>query len=72
LFCSACFVCNVRRLDFVGFVVNLLNGPTDGATVNAGFVGFIVNVLTLKNASEKELLLVRMGVRKITFFIKGA
>jgi hypothetical protein len=25
-----------------------------------------------KNASEKELLLVRMGVRKTTFFIKGA
>jgi hypothetical protein len=25
-----------------------------------------------KTASEKELLLVRMGVRKITFFIKGA
>jgi hypothetical protein len=25
-----------------------------------------------KSASEKELLLVRMGVRKITFFIKGA
>jgi hypothetical protein len=25
-----------------------------------------------KSASEKELLLVRTGVRKITFFIKGA
>jgi hypothetical protein len=46
---------------FVGFFVNLLNRPTDGATVHA-----------LKSASEKVLLLVGMRVRKITFFIKGA
>jgi hypothetical protein len=46
---------------FVGFVVNLLNRPTDGATVSVQ-----------KSASEKELLFVCLGVRKITFFIKGA
>jgi hypothetical protein len=45
--------------SFVGFVVNVLNRPTDGATVHGQ-----------KSASEKELLLVRVGVN--TFFIKGA
>jgi hypothetical protein len=53
------FICGL--LGFVGFVVNLLNRPTDGATVHA-----------LKIAFEKELLLVRMGVHKITFLIKVA
>jgi hypothetical protein len=41
----------VGLLGFVGFVVNLLNRPTDGATVYGQ-----------ESASEKELLLVRMGV----------
>jgi hypothetical protein len=50
------FICGL--LGFVGFVVNLLSRPTDGAAVHA-----------LKIASEKELLLVRMGVHKITFLI---
>jgi hypothetical protein len=52
---------SVGLLGFVGFIVNLLNRPnrrTDGATVH-----------DQKSASEKELLLVRMGVRKNTFFI---
>jgi hypothetical protein len=40
---------SVGLLGFVGFLVNLLNRSTDGATVHA-----------LKSASEKELLLVRM------------
>jgi hypothetical protein len=53
------FICGL--LGFVAFVVNLLNRPTDGATVHA-----------LKIASEEKLLLVRMGVRKITFLIKVA
>jgi hypothetical protein len=48
---------SVGLLGFVGFIVNLLNRLIAGATVHA-----------LKSASEKELL-VRMGVRKITFFI---
>jgi hypothetical protein len=62
--------------------LNLLNRPTDGATVYAAFLGFVVNLLNrptdgttvhaLKSTSEKELLLLRMGVRKITFFTKGA
>jgi hypothetical protein len=52
---------SVDLLGFVGFVVNLLSRPTDGTTVDA-----------LKSASEKELFLIRMGVRKITFFFKGA
>jgi hypothetical protein len=48
-------------LGFVGFVVNLLNRPTDGATAHGQ-----------KSASEKELVLVDgMGLPKITFFIKG-
>jgi hypothetical protein len=61
--------------------LNLLNRPTDGATVHAAFVGFFVNLLNrptdgttvhaLKSTSEKELLLLGMGVRKITFFTKG-
>jgi hypothetical protein len=51
----------VGLLGFVGFVFNLLNRPTDGATVQGQ-----------KSAAEKELLFVRLGVRKITFFIKGA
>jgi hypothetical protein len=46
---------------FVGFVANLLNRPTDGATVSVR-----------KSASEKELLFVRLYVRKITVFINGA
>jgi hypothetical protein len=54
-------VFSVDLLGFVGFVVNLLNRPTDGATVHSQ-----------KTASEKELLFIRMGVRKIPFFIKGA
>jgi hypothetical protein len=52
---------SVGVFGFVGFVVNLLNRPTDGATVKGQ-----------KSAAEKELLFVRLGVRKITFFIKGA
>jgi hypothetical protein len=51
----------VGLIGFYGFVVNLLNRPTDGATISAR-----------KNVSKKELLFVRLGVRKITFFIKGA
>jgi hypothetical protein len=42
-------------IGFVGFVANLLNRPTDGATVSVR-----------KSASEKELLFVRLWVRKIT------
>jgi hypothetical protein len=36
-------------IGFVGFVANLLNKPTDGATVSVR-----------KSASEKELLFVRL------------
>jgi hypothetical protein len=56
---------SVGLLGFVGFVLNLLNRPTDGAT-------FSIAKCVRKSASEKELLFVRLGVRKITFFIKGA
>jgi hypothetical protein len=38
-------------LGFAGFVVNLLNRPTDGTTVQGQ-----------KSATEKELLFVRLGV----------
>jgi hypothetical protein len=47
-------------IGFVGFVVNLLNRPTDGATVSVR-----------KNAPENELLFVRLRVRKIIVFIRG-
>jgi hypothetical protein len=45
----------------VGFVLSLVNKLTDGVTVHGQ-----------KSASEKELLLVRVGVRKMTYFVKGA
>jgi hypothetical protein len=65
LFFTIIHLFSVGLLDFVGFVVNLLNRRNrriDGTTVH-----------DQKSASEKELLLVRMGVRKNTFFIiKGA
>jgi hypothetical protein len=48
-------------MEFVGFVANLVKRRTDGATVSV-----------LKSASEKELLFVRLRVRRITVFIKGA
>jgi hypothetical protein len=46
---------------FVGFVGNLLNRPTDGAPVSVR-----------KNASEKEIIFIRLWVRKIIVFLKGA
>jgi hypothetical protein len=49
----------VGLLSFVGFVVNLLNRPTDGATVHGQ-----------ESASEKELLLVRMGYIKAPFSLR--
>jgi hypothetical protein len=50
-----------KIIGFVEFVADLLNRPADGATVSVR-----------KSASEKELLFVRLYVRKITVFINGA
>jgi hypothetical protein len=60
----AIIICDVRRRIrhlFITFAVNLLNRPTDGATVRVR-----------KSPSEKQLLFVQLGVRKIIFYIKGA
>jgi hypothetical protein len=46
-------------MDFVGFVADLLNRPTDDATVSVR-----------KSTSEKELLFVHLWLRKITVSIK--
>jgi hypothetical protein len=64
---------SVGFLRFVGFIVNLLNRPTDGATIQgqksaAEKVG--PKKFDRKSAGEKALLFVRLGVRKITFFLK--
>jgi hypothetical protein len=36
-----------------------------------GFIGFVANLLTRPTNGEKELLFVRLWVRKIIVFIKG-
>jgi hypothetical protein len=63
---------SVGLLGFVGFVVNLLN-RTDGATVHgqkSPSKKVRPKKRIRKSVSEKKLLLVRMGVRKITFSLR--
>jgi hypothetical protein len=64
---------SVGLRGFVGFVVNLLNRPTDGAMVHgqkSPSEKVRPKKRVRKSAYEKELLLVRMGVRKITFSLR--
>jgi hypothetical protein len=57
---------SVGVLGFVGFVVNLLNRPTD-STTGQGQESAAEKVLPKKSFFSSAL-----RVRKITFFIKGA